>query len=71
MLLNRETYRSGEAALDAKLVAFLNRNIAAECLVASVDILTILFKGIDSTLDGDVREGRAVHAFFDNFHAGG
>jgi hypothetical protein len=51
-------------------MAFLNGNIATERFVASVDILAILFKGIDSTLDGDVREGRAVYACFFDLHAG-
>lgn len=71
MPLRRGTHRSGEAALDAKLVTFLNGNVAAKCLVASVDILTVLFERIDSPLHGDVRKGYAISALLNDFHAGG
>ena len=62
------TYHAREATIDSNSISLLHSNVAADGSVVSINVLSVLFECVQSTVDVDVRSGRAVSSLFDDLH---
>jgi hypothetical protein len=62
------TYQARESPFDSDLLTLLNWNIAADCIVARVNVFTILSERIHLTFYVNVSEGYAIRSFLKDFH---